>query len=80
MSPISLYISRSACARAEPVVSACVLEKSLEIHSKYSGRCITAADAMYVLVEDRGVKRWGSIGGVLCAGMEMRVSEEMYRN
>ena len=65
---IYLRILRSACARAEPVVSACVLEKSLEIHSKYSGRCITAADAIYVLVEDRGVKRWGSIGGYYVLG------------
>ena len=30
---IQLKISRSACARVEPVVSTCVLEKSLEIFS-----------------------------------------------
>ena len=53
-----LCISRSACARAEPVVSACVLEKSLEIHSKYSGGHITAAEAIYVLGAGRDVKRW----------------------
>lgn len=34
---------RSACVLAEPVVSACVLEGSLEIYSKYTGGCITAA-------------------------------------
>ena len=45
-------------ARAEPVVSACVLEKSLEIHSKYSGGHITAAEAIYVLGAGRDVKRW----------------------
>ena len=53
-----LCISRSACARAEPVVSACVLEKSLEIHSKYSGGHIAAAEAIYVLGAGRDVKRW----------------------
>ena len=55
---IYLRILRSACARAEPVVSACVLEKSLEIHSKYSGGHITAAEAIYVLGAGRNVKRW----------------------
>ena len=30
-----LYISRSACARAEPMVSACVLEKSLKMYRGY---------------------------------------------
>ena len=62
LSAIYLCILRSACARAEPVVSACVLEKSLEIYSKNPGRLITAADAIYVLAEERCVKRWGSMG------------------
>ena len=32
---IYLRILRSACARAEPVVSACVLEKSLKMYRGY---------------------------------------------
>ena len=58
LSGLYVSISRSACARAEPVVSACVLEKSLEIHRKYSGGHITAAEAIYVLGAGRDVKRW----------------------
>ena len=37
------YALRSACARAEPVVSACVLVKSLKMHSYMADRPLAAA-------------------------------------
>lgn len=41
---IYLRILRSACARAEPVVSACVLEKSLKMRRYMADRPMAAAD------------------------------------
>ena len=43
LSAIYLRILRSACARAEPVVSACVLVKSLKMHSYMADRPLAAA-------------------------------------
>lgn len=40
---------RSACARAEPVVSACVLEKSLERHiSRMTGQYRAAPERIWL--------------------------------
>ena len=43
LSAIYLRILRSACARAEPVVSACVLEKSLKMRRYMTDRPMAAA-------------------------------------
>ena len=53
-----LCISRSACARAEPVVSACVLVKSLKMHSYMADRPLAAAVFGFgIYVEEVGVCR-----------------------
>ena len=58
LSAIYLRILRSACARAEPVVSACVLVKSLKMHSYMADRPLAAAAFGFgIYVEEVGVCR-----------------------
>lgn len=58
LSAIYLRILRSACVRAEPVVSACVLEKSLKMRRYMTDRPMAAAVFGFEIYAEEVVVRW----------------------